>query len=466
MHRDQVIDAIENKHYVDDFVASFTSEEKAFKISAEEKRVHQMSHFELRGFVSNSVLVQQSLNSGVESNGNIQEAVKLDTESYDKILGMHWNSQKDVFVFDLKLNRVDKQIVEGLQCPTKRQLLSMVKSVYDPFGMLADLIIYGKVLVQDVWRTGIHWNDLLPKNIFAAFKQWVHQFKKVKEFKLRRCYSQNFLMSDYVKLHVFVDASEQAFAAVAYWRITCGARVQLMFICGKTRCAPLKLLTIPRLELQAAVLGARLRKTVLERHDVNVKSSTLWTDSRTVVSCIKSDHRQYKPFVAHRVSEILESTQENDWYWVPTKLNAADKATKTSNRCEYDVNSVWISGPEFLLLEKEKWPSQEFRFNQEDMSERRKQIMFFGKVQWISPERFSNYSRLKRTVGWIWRFVSKCRKDQHGEYDGELTAHELNLAESTLCKIPQLEAYWKEIEELLESGIVSKESPTMSSRPN
>ncbi|KAM8701735.1 hypothetical protein ACLKA7_000081 [Drosophila subpalustris] len=97
-----------------------------------------------------------------EDDNEVQTAVQLDNKAVNKILGMFWESHQDILIFDLKMNRVDKDIVKGVKYSTKRQLLSLVKSVYDPFGMLADLMIYGKILVQDVWRTGICWNDLIP----------------------------------------------------------------------------------------------------------------------------------------------------------------------------------------------------------------------------------------------------------------------------------------------------------------
>lgn len=166
------------------------------------------------------------------------------------------------------MNRVDKDIVNGQKCPTKRELLSLVMSVYDPLGMLSDLMLQGKLLVQEVWREGIDWNDLLPDALFDRFKKWMLQLEKVKHFNLNRCYSHKFLCPEArLELHVFVDASEEAFAAVAYWRIIFAGEVELSFVAGKTRCAPLKMLSIPRLELQAAVLGTRLKKAILDSHN-------------------------------------------------------------------------------------------------------------------------------------------------------------------------------------------------------
>jgi len=122
-------------------------------------------------------------------------------------------------------------------------------------------MIIGKVLMQDIWRIGITWNDLIVDNIYKSFKKWIGQLDMVKHFQISRCYSQKFLDSSIIKeLHIFVDASEQAFAALA---------TILKF----------PLLSVPRLELQAAVLGMRLRNLILESHDIAIKRFVRFKDS-------------------------------------------------------------------------------------------------------------------------------------------------------------------------------------------
>ncbi len=121
-----------------------------------------------------------------------------------------------------------------------------------------------------------------------------------------------------IELHVFVDASEAAFAAVAYIRLKTFDKFEVIFVSGKTKCAPQKMLSVPRLELQGAVLGVRLKNTIVDAHDFKITKFYFWSDSSTVVQWIQSDSRKYKPFVAHRVAEILESTDINHWRWIPS----------------------------------------------------------------------------------------------------------------------------------------------------
>ena len=110
-----------------------------------------------------------------------------------------------------------------------------------------------------------------------------------------------------VDLHVFIDASEKAFAAVTYLRVRAEeGPAPVAFVAAKARVAPLKPLSIPRLELQAAVLGTRQADTIRAQTAVIISSTTFWSDSRTVLLWVKSDARRYKSFVAHRIGEIVE----------------------------------------------------------------------------------------------------------------------------------------------------------------
>lgn len=116
-------------------------------------------------------------------------------------------------------------------------------------------------------------------------------------------------------------------------------------------------MSISRLELQAAVLGARLANSILKGHAVKVKRVGLWSDSKTVLCWLRSDPKRFRQFVSFRVGEILESTELENWRWVPTSLNVAEEATKWQRTPELVPESRWFTGPSFLRLEEEHWPS-------------------------------------------------------------------------------------------------------------
>ena len=108
-------------------------------------------------------------------------------------------------------------------------------------------------------------------------------------------------------------------------------------------------MTIPRLELQAAIMGARMRTSILADHTLKPHQTFMWTDSKTVIFWINSEARQYRSFVMHQIAEILANSNENEWRWVPSTLNPADDGTRPSDNPVADSNARWIVGPLFLL---------------------------------------------------------------------------------------------------------------------
>ena len=121
-----------------------------------------------------------------------------------------------------------------------------------------------------------------------------------------------------IELHVFCDASENGMAAVDYLRFGEDGLIKCALVGSKTKVAPLTFTSIPRLELQVAVIGARLAQTTKGSHRLHINREVYWTDSRTVISWINADHRRYSQFVAVRVCEIVETTNASDWNWVST----------------------------------------------------------------------------------------------------------------------------------------------------
>ena len=152
----------------------------------------------------------------------------------------------------------------------------------------------------------------------------------VRKVSVPRCY-RLFTSADaanVVQLHVFCDASENGIATIAYFRFEENGVIECAMIGSKTNVAPLKFLSISRLELQAAVVGVRLVGSIASSHRMKISRRVFWTDSRDVVCWIRSDHRRYSQFVAFRVSELVESTSAEEWKWVPTRANVADEGTK------------------------------------------------------------------------------------------------------------------------------------------
>ncbi|XP_075156897.1 uncharacterized protein LOC142230149 [Haematobia irritans] len=209
----RAVTGIIERHYVVDYVDCFENEDEAVSVVKEVVRIHNLGGFHLRNIISNSERVATLF-------GNTVSGDQGGSDSIGRVLGIHWVPKSDLFCFRLVLSKVDNKILNCEKVPTKREMLSLNMSVYDPYGFLGDFIVTSNVILQimQVWKCGVSWDEVLPENIYNQWKYWLQQLAKVKEFSVPRYYAVGFSDSN-IELHVFVDASEEAMAVVAYWRV-------------------------------------------------------------------------------------------------------------------------------------------------------------------------------------------------------------------------------------------------------
>ncbi|KAL0902089.1 hypothetical protein ABMA27_000042 [Loxostege sticticalis] len=170
----------------------------------------------------------------------------------------------------------------------------------------------------------------------------------------------------------------------------------VLLTAAKARVAPIKAQTIPRLELQACLIGARLATTIIREHRWQPHRVVYWTDSRTVLHWINNDRVRYPPYVAHRLNEISELTEPEQWKWVPTRDNVADDATRIVNdvKCKDDR---WFIGPSFLYENEDSWPSLNV-IDDCDIGRHDDVVLNVTNMKWSVPDagRFSKHERLVR----------------------------------------------------------------------
>ena len=131
----------------------------------------------------------------------------------------------------------------------------------------------------------------------------------------------------------------------------------LAFVIGKCRVAPMRQLSIPRLELQAVVMAVRLKEQIVKEHELKIQSCNFWSDSTTVLQWIHNSHRKQQVFVANRVAEILDTTNVSQWNHVSGINNPADIGTRAINVDELK-RSEWLTGPAWLKQRENEWPEQ------------------------------------------------------------------------------------------------------------
>ena len=247
--------------YVDDLLKSVDSEAVAITLSKELIKMMKCGGFDLTKFMSNSQTVLESL---PESAISPKMKLDLDTENIQRALGISWDVNSDRFVFSLKLPEAPH---------TKRGIVRVTCSFFDPMGFLAPFILVAKLLVQELWRRGFGWDEEIDEEAANVWKKWLKVAENVTKVYVDRCFSSTFEDPFVeVQLHIFSDASEAAYGSVAYFRFSFKAGGHACkFAFSKSKLAPLKAITLPRLELNAAVTGVRMYKMVIRETDLPVE---------------------------------------------------------------------------------------------------------------------------------------------------------------------------------------------------
>ncbi|XP_062708688.1 uncharacterized protein LOC134288304 [Aedes albopictus] len=444
----KAVQAIVDNHYVDDYLDSFENEEEALRVSQEVRMIHSRGGFQLRNWLTNGKQVLEGLG---ESSTDETKNLFLDKGSEcERVLGMLWNTRDDVLCYSTELKEDIQQLMDSNVQPTKRQMLRCLMSFFDPLGLLSAVLVHGRILLQDVWRVGTQWDEPVGDDIWNRWMKWINAVKTIDQIRIPRCYFRQATMSSYeeLQLHIFVDASELAYSAVAYFRIvTASTMPDCALVAAKAKVAPLKPLSVPRLELQAAVLGARLMRFVIDTHTITTTKRFLWSDSSTVLAWIHADHRRYKQFVACRIGEILTLTDADEWRWVPTKINPADAATKWGKGPCMQAESEWFKGPEFLRRPEKEWPSSKFISTTTATEEELRPCHVHREVVVpgleIDYQRFSKWERVLRTVAYALRFTNNLKLKCSGVpiRQGILTKEELQEAQITLFRSVQWQVF-------------------------
>ncbi|XP_065093209.1 uncharacterized protein LOC135713919 [Ochlerotatus camptorhynchus] len=432
---------IVDNHYVDDYLDSFGDVEEAKQIAAEVRLVHRNGGFVLRNWNANSDAVLEFLGEpGIDRNKNIN---LVDKEHTERVLGMLWMPATDELCFSTQMNEEVRMLIETSTRPTKRQVLRCVMTLFDPLGLLATFLIHGKVLIQELWRTGINWDENIKDAELNRWREWVQMIQFISTVRIPRCYFEAATSSTYenAQLHVFVDASPAAYCCVVYLRVMDSeGNGQCSLVAAKAKVAPLKPMSIPRLELQGCVLGTRMLKFVQENHTIPITKRYLWTDNTTALSWIRSDPRNYRPFVAHRVGEILETTSVDEWRYVPSLSNPADEGTKWGKGPYFSTDSRWFAGPQFLRYPEDDWPTPP-ELSSIETEEIRPSVLFhFPYEPVIQFERFPKWERLHRTVAYVLRFMNNINGKRR-KMCGELQQEELQAAEAVIMKQVQWQVF-------------------------
>ncbi|UYV64217.1 hypothetical protein LAZ67_2007061 [Cordylochernes scorpioides] len=312
----------------------------------------------------------------------------------------------------------------------------------DPVSILATIKI--KKMVQDAWKENKSWDEPLNEDRRVEFIKWRKQALELDQIKIPRWILP---IKGKTTLHVFCDASAIAYATVIFMRIENASVIVVRFVEARNRLATIKRITIPRLELLACLIGARLLVHVLENLEESPEKIQCWTDSSPALYWIQQQEN-WAQFVSNRVKEITTLTKNEDWNHVAGEHNPADLPSRGESPSKF-IKSGWWEGPKWLQEKKEDWPVSKVQYDLEAIEEERRKTVVVGFVAkkpeenpWYlnlyEGKREVTLTQILRVIAWMLRF-------KPSEYKGDvISQEELDSAEKSLVKIIQSESIGEE----------------------
>ncbi|XP_014678264.1 PREDICTED: uncharacterized protein LOC106818058, partial [Priapulus caudatus] len=391
-----------------------------------------------------------------------------------KALGIKWNVETDEFVFEVK----EKQ--GGVV--TRRRMLSLISSVFDPLGLISPMVITGKILFQEATRLKLSWDDEVPIDLGRKWEIWQGTLLDLRPISVARCIVPTESRDAVCELHHFSDASEKAYGCCTYMRcISKQGRIHTALVMSKGRVAPIKQLTIPRLELQAAVLSAKVDCLLRRELELCITKSYFWTDSELVLKYIKNEARRFQVFVGNRISTIRQLTEPDQWYYIASEDNPADVITRGEAAGRLDTGK-WFEGVSMLKTYKAEWNMQRIdgevsshdpevkhdAKNERSQSfasricEKRINLAATPSMRESPLDRlmhhYSSWYRLKRALCWWIRIKDKLKSKGQAKFGDRISVDEMGSAERIIVKHVQMQRYEKELTQITRDDTLNRSS--------
>nr|XP_034194563.1 uncharacterized protein LOC117610841 [Osmia lignaria] len=344
------IQVVNEQAYVDDFLFGSNSVESLLQIRNQTVALLSQGGFSLRKWASNNSELLCDIDPS-DHGLALSKTLKIDEST--SVLGLIWNPALDQFQFQVETESFKDS------CITKRIILSSVSKLFDPMGWITPFVISGKILIQRLWSLKADWDDDVPFEFQTEWQSFCHEVVELNKLSIPRKLSTNIPTSQ--SLHGFSDASAAAYAAAVYIRsVLQDGTVCVRLVMAKSRVAPVKTVSVPRLELCAALLLARLLKFVQTALKIEIECHC-WTDSSITLTWVNRSPSRWKTFVANRVAKIQSIVPNAHWHHVPTEDNPADCASRGISITQLGSHPLWWSGPEWLRENSESWPILESR---------------------------------------------------------------------------------------------------------
>lgn len=439
--------------YVDDIPTGAASVNEALELQSQVIALLLKGGFELRKWASNEPKLLSHL---PPEHCATQASTSFDADSHAiiKVLGLNWDSSSDQLQYKVNLS--------SDRC-SKRQILSELARVFDPLGLLCPVVFLAKCLIQRLWLLGLDWDQEPPEDIIAMWRQFSTQLGSLSTLALPRRITHSHAVA--YQLHGFADASLSGYAAVIYLQAELhdGSCVSHL-VCAKSRVAPTKRISLPRLELCAATLLADLLASVIPHLSslIVLNGVYAWSDSTITLSWIASHPSKWKIFVGNRVAKIQSKVPSARWNYISTHDNPADVASRGVLPNTLLTHPLWWTGPLFLSSTSAHWPRcaappLSTDATTEVRQEEQKSALL-GTTETDSIQalllRFSSLKRILRVTATVLRFLSLLRKQR--AYSGPICEPELQHSLFVLVRSCQQSCFANEIRNLNQNKALTK----------
>ena len=451
---------VNDSFYVDDCLTGPDSVEGAVETHKQLQGLFSEAEFLLRKWNSSNPTVLKHIPEELrdsQTSLTISDAEDL----YTKTLGIEWHSVMDHFRLDVS-NHLP---LSGL---TKRTLVSDIARTYDVLGWFAPIVIKVKILLQRLWESKLDWDEPVPESIGDSWCKWRSQLKLLTRVHIPRCYFPKDVRIVSLQLHGFSDASIDAYAGVVYLRMEdANGNVHVTLVTSKTRVAPIKRLSIPRLELCGAQLLAKLLSRTRVTLNIPLENVIAWTDSTIVLNWLDGNPRRFKTYVGNQISFILSHTPSKHWRHVKGEQNPADCASRGLFPEELIAHELWWQGPTWLKPDRADWP-QLVELPHIPPSDEEKEISLHVHTETREPvvpvDRYSSFNTLVRVTSWIMRYVRNLKKSET-PLKSALTVQELVNAETYWISLSQSQCFGSELSSLGSKRMLPSKSALLALHP-
>jgi len=434
--------------YVDDLMGGNKNTEEAITTTTELRNMADSAGFSFRKWTSNDPALLQSIPPELRE---VAEPVPLNTDIGVKTLGIHWYPIEDNYRFKITLAQ------DPVTNYTKRMILSEMSQLFDPLGWLAPVTIQAKILMQQIWTLNIEWDTALPSVIQEQWVRYRKNLKKLEEIKIPRYVFPDTITKKY--LVGYADASLRAYSAVVYIAtIQENESIHFALLTAKTRVSPIKPVTLPRLELNAAVLLAELVTKVNQTLAMSFDGIKTFSDSTITLAWINSDPLRWKTYVRNRVARIQELLPTTTWAHIKGEMNPADCASRGLFPDELLHHNLWWSGCS-SSIKCQPEPILEFECADVTAEEAKNVNCLFATKQadFRFITYFSSWNKLKHFVALILRKQRNFKAIKHStvipeKQAGPFSVEELDSAANVIFKHIQASGFpneWKCLESKL-----------------